>query len=549
MAEEVKDVLADDGEDIQARLDSLEKVEKAIDGAFNSGKKERAKVTQEAQLDAAEAVAMVGIAFESDVAADEARRITAIAEGSGDRERIKTARKKEREIRKKAKADHKAATESAKQAYDAIKFSDPNSMGFMRFVQIVFAIHIASTLILLILTSRDTVSYSFANIMDWIMVVLEGVSFFFFINRYKAGRPFVIGVALVGIIVPTIASVASGNFSLIVLLTNGAWYIFLFFYFLFSRRVKATLVNDLSFRKGEYEPENFVINRRGWPFIRNLIIFFLVFSTLGHFMEIGMCQFIIMGLVEGEVDTTNTMLYRDLMFPFPMEGAVVVIIALFLYPFYTWLKKKLKPVFFAYLISFVTSALLCATIEFCAGLIFNADLQNWDYSNQFGNIMGQVCLQNTIAFGAAASIINWWVYPLLEKLLARVPNDIMNIAFAFILMFNTIIWSLYIIVPPWISNENKTPQELAQLAQEQDLQAIQDERGKLSTYAALLGTSSESLAEGVRENKGITDSEREAILAEIDGINVRISAIENVLNSELPEELIPSVQTPEASSE
>ena len=404
MAEEVKDVLAEDGDDLQTRLDSLEKVEKAIDSAFSSGKKERAKVTQEAQLDAAEAVAMVGIAFESDVAADEARRITAIAEGSGDRERIKTARKREREIRKKAKADHKAATESAKQAYDAIKFSDPNSMGFMRFVQIVFAIHIASTLILLILTSRDTVSYSFANIMDWVMVVLEGVSFFFFINRYKAGRPFVIAVALVGIIVPTIASVASGNFSLIVLLANGAWYIFLFFYFLFSRRVKATLVNDLSFRKGEYEPENFVINRRGWPFIRNLIIFFLVFSTLGHFMEIGMCQFIIMGLVEGEVDTTNTMLYRDLMFPFPMEGAVVVIIALFLYPFYTWLKKKLKPVFFAYLISFVTSALLCATIEFCAGLIFNADLQNWDYSNQFGNIMGQVCLQNTIAFGAAASI-------------------------------------------------------------------------------------------------------------------------------------------------
>ena len=213
MTEEVNDVLTENDEDLQARLDSLEKVEKAIDGAFNSGKKERAKVTQEAQLDAAEAVAMVGIALESDVAADEARRITAIAEGSGDRERIKAARKKEREIRKKAKADHKAATESAKQAYDAIKFSDPNSMGFMRVVQIVFAIHIASTLVLLILTSRDTVSYSFANIMDWVMVVLEGVSFFFFINRYKAGRPFAICMALIGIIVPTIASVASGNFS------------------------------------------------------------------------------------------------------------------------------------------------------------------------------------------------------------------------------------------------------------------------------------------------------------------------------------------------
>ena len=77
MTEEVKDVLIENDEDLRARLDSLEKVEKAIDGAFNSGKKERAKVTQEAQLDAAEAVAMVGIALESDVAADEARRITA----------------------------------------------------------------------------------------------------------------------------------------------------------------------------------------------------------------------------------------------------------------------------------------------------------------------------------------------------------------------------------------------------------------------------------------------------------------------------------------
>ena len=144
--------------------------------------------------------------------------------------------------------------------------------------------------------------------------------------------------------------------------------------------------------------------------------------------------------------------------------------------------------------------------------------------------------------------INWWVYPLLEKLLARVPNDIMNIAFAFILMFNTIIWSLYIIVPPWISNENKTPQELAQLAQEQDLQAIQDERGKLSTYVVLLGSSSESLAESVRENRGITDAERESMLAEIDEINGRISAIEKIVNSDLPDELIPSVQTPEASS-
>ena len=121
-------------DDLEARLKALEKAEKAVDSAYATGKAERAKITQAAQLDVAEAVAMAGIAMEADVEADEAMRISVIAERSGDREKAKAARKKEREARKKAKADHKAATKSAKQAYDAIKFSAPNKMGFMRAV-------------------------------------------------------------------------------------------------------------------------------------------------------------------------------------------------------------------------------------------------------------------------------------------------------------------------------------------------------------------------------------------------------------------------------
>ena len=131
-APEAADVPQDD--ELEARLKALEKAEKAVDSAYTTGRVERAKITQSAQLDAAEAVAMVGIAMESDEEADEARRICVIAEKSGDRERIKAARKKEREIRKKAKADHAAATKSAKSAYDSIKFSAPNKMGFMRVV-------------------------------------------------------------------------------------------------------------------------------------------------------------------------------------------------------------------------------------------------------------------------------------------------------------------------------------------------------------------------------------------------------------------------------
>ena len=62
--------------------------------------------------------------------------------------------------------------------------------------------------------------------------------------------------------------------------------------------------------------------------------------------------------------------------------------------------------------------------------------------------MGQVCLQNTMAFGVVAAIITWWVYPLLERWLSHVPQDVMNLAAVIIFVFGAIIWSLYIITPP-----------------------------------------------------------------------------------------------------
>ena len=443
-------------DELEARLKSLEKAEKAVDSAYKTGKVDRAKITQAAQLDAAEAVAMAGLAMEADEEADEAMRITVIAERSGDRNRAKVARKKERQARKRAKSRHNAATKSAKKAYDAIKFSDPNKMGFMRVVQILFACHIAVYLVWLMFTSRDAMPYNVTSIMDWVMVILEGVAFWMFINRYKVARPVVIAIALIGIFVPAIVDIALNRFNLIALISSSMFYIFLLFYFIFSKRVKATLINDLGKNKGDYEKEEFVVNRRGWPFVRNLIIYFIVFSILGHWMEMGMCQFIIMGVVQGEYDPSNTMLWRDWLYPFPMEGAAVVVIALVLYPFFVWLKKKFtgKRRWIAYVISFFAGALLCTIIEFSMGLIVNADLQLWDYRDNFCNIMGQVCLQNTMAFGVVAAIITWWVYPLMERMIARVPQDIMNIVAVVIFVFGGIVWSLYLINPPGVDDAN-----------------------------------------------------------------------------------------------
>ena len=518
-------------DDLDAKLKALEDAEKAIDRAYSTGKAERAKITQMAQLDAAEAVAMAGIAMESDVEADEAMRITVIAEKSGDREQVKQARKREREARKKANADHRAASRSARRAYDAIRFSAPNRMGFMRVVQVLFASHIAFVLIWLMLTSRDVMTYNVSSMMDWIMVILEGVAFWMFINRYKVARPFVIVMAAIGLIVPAIVDISTSRFNLITLLMNGAFYVFLIFYFIFSRRVKGTLVNEFGKQKGDYEKEDFVVNRRGWPFIRNLVIYFIVFSIIGHWMEMGMCQFIIMGVVQGSYDPSNTMLWRDWLYPFPMEGAAVVVIGLVLYPLFLWLKKKFpgKKTILAYILSFIAGALLCTIIEFGMGLIVNADLQLWDYRDNFCNIMGQVCLQNTLAFGVVAAIITWWIYPLLERLLARVPRDIMNIAAVVIIVFGAIIWSLYLIEPPSATSGAASNGNAATVTTQKEREQ-QQIGGKLGQIDLVLAELEETLETS-------TELDKEALKADIEKLR---AALKEMLVNEVGLENYPS---------
>ena len=229
---------------------------------------------------------------------------------------------------------------------------------------------------------------------------------------------------------------------------SSTFYLVLILYFTFSRRVKMTLVNDLSREQGDMEKGDFIVENTGWPHVRNLIIYFVVFSVLGHWMEASMCQLIRLGLVQGSYDPTNTMLWRDWLYPYPMHGIAVVLIAVVLYPLYKFLLRRFGGKWYAYLLSFVANALMCAMVELIGGLMFNADHQFWDYSDDFMNFMGQIDLQNTLAFGAAASIITWFVYPRLERLIARVRPAIMNIVFVVVVGVGAILFSLYLISPP-----------------------------------------------------------------------------------------------------
>jgi uncharacterized membrane protein len=217
-----------------------------------------------------------------------------------------------------------------------------------------------------------------------------------------------------------------------------------------------------------------------------------------------MCQFIILGWVEGEYDPTNTMLWRDWLYPFPMEGMAVVIIAVALYPLFKWLQRKFENKFVPYILSFLANALTCSIIEFTMGLLINSNYQLWDYRENFGNIMGQVCLQNAVAFGVAASVIAWFVYPLMERWIARLRPEIVNIAFVVIAVFGGILWSLYIIDPP----EALTEVQIAAEQKDAEERAAEDERTGLAFSFMMDMGSIDTTRESIENSKHLSDEER-----------------------------------------
>lgn len=513
--------------DVDAHLKALEEAEYAIERAFATGKADRAAITQRAHDRALEAADLVADAMEADAESDELARMAIIAENSKDKEKIKAARNRSKTARKEAKAKHKEATKVAKDAYESIKFSQPGKLGFvMRAVQVGYAFNIVATLFALLYTSRDVIVYDSFTILSWIEIILQGVGFWFFINYYKVARPFVIITSAISLVVPAIFNIATGHFDPFTALLDGAWNIFLIIYFWRSKRVREVLVNDFSTLKPTAVGADFKINRKGWPYIRNLIMYFIVFSVLGHWMEAAMCQLIRLGLVQGEYDPTNTMLWRDWLYPYPMEGAAVVVIAVALYPLWQYFLKKWpdKPLL-GYVLSFVVNGLTCGIIEFSMGLIVNSNHQLWDYSDMPFNFMGQVCLQNMLAFAAAASIITWVVYPMLERWLARIPNDTMNIIFVVIAIIGGILWSLYIIDPP----ENHVATEVIEATAAKPSDISHADLAGMVQDEVSLGITVEDMQEQLDNATSIDEQTRAELQQEIDALNASSGHIAEII--------------------
>ena len=159
-------------------------------------------------------------------------------------------------------------------------------------------------------------------------------------------------------------------------------------------------------------------------FWRDLMIYFVVFSMLGHWAEMLFCYNIYLGVFMGDVDFSEVMLWHQWLFPYFAEGVAVVLIVVLLTPVKEWLLTKFGGrVLPAVLASIVITAAVCTTIDFTCGMICNQNYEVWDYRALPFNFMGQVCLQNSTVYTVAASLILWIFYPLMDRGLRRMPRS------------------------------------------------------------------------------------------------------------------------------
>ena len=328
-------------------------------------------------------------------------------------------------------------------------FSNPKKLGFMRFLQVAFAFNILLTLALSVFLIKGRYTLGFGDVLDYLNLIFEAMSFWLIWQRKAAARSLIMAFSLFNIVIGTGYNLGQGGFDPLNQLLSSLFDIVLFLYFLTSRRVKAVLTEPFTaeVKREELAREISYYQPRTWAFWRNLIMYFCVFSVVGHWMEAAYCTLIRFGILPGIYDP-NSQIWSDWLYPFPVYGVGAVACVLLLYPVKNFLEQHIGSRVVPLLISFVVNALVCTLIELAMGLMLNQPLPDgslplWDYRDMFCNFMGQVCLQNAIAFGIVATLMTWVVYPAMESGLRKLPSDVVNTAFVGVVVGFLILVFLY----------------------------------------------------------------------------------------------------------
>ncbi len=323
-------------------------------------------------------------------------------------------------------------------------------LGFIRFIQLMFLLNVCITLVGCSMYASSSFTFTFPVVLGFTNLVLDGVGFWLIFQRSKAARYWIIGISALNIVANLVYLAIAGTDDVASQALSFAWDAFLILYFAFAKRPREALNRtfDARYRKELKLHAWDIWQPKTWDFWRNMIIYFCLFSIVGHWMEAGLCLFIKYGIVPGIYDP-NSGIWRDYLSPFPVYGAGMVACGLLLYPIKTKLEEKLGGVWKPLLLSFIVNTLVCAVIELILGLTSNQPVNGvyplWDYSTMPFNFMGQICLQNTTAFGVVATLMTWAVWPALQSISAKMPNDLRRAFFVAVVVFYALVCCLYVI--------------------------------------------------------------------------------------------------------
>lgn len=156
-----------------------------------------------------------------------------------------------------------------------------------------------------------------------------------------------------------------------------------------------------------------------FEFWRNSFLFYWVFSFLGHLTEYVWAVFL---LILNEPSPLYTIPFFVVAAPYGL-GALGII--WFIYPMVE--KNKISPVKV-----YIYSVVIATIIEFICGALVVAVLGHnpfWDYSDQFANLFGFVCLRNSLAFGIACLLMVYYVFPILNNLIKKCNQRFLTNAF------------------------------------------------------------------------------------------------------------------------
>jgi len=174
-----------------------------------------------------------------------------------------------------------------------------------------------------------------------------------------------------------------------------------------------------------------------WAFWRALIVCFILFNIIGHWVELGYC--IVVDSLFDAVEDDYAVWDDPWWHPYWVYGLGVVFMTLVFEPIKERLMKGSTSVWETVIKTFLLATFLSMVLELTFGLIVNqpdatGQYPYWDNEKLPFNVLNQAWLVNDFFLGLASTVYIWVVFPLVCAAFEIMKPRTANIVFAVIVI-------------------------------------------------------------------------------------------------------------------